>query len=79
MVSKSTRKKPAKPSRGFPLTANGSGQWSKKIKGKVFCFGRWEDPKAALEKYLAEEEYLDAGKKPPVVRDGLRVEDLARR
>lgn len=79
MVAKHTRKKPAKPSRGFPLTANGNGQWSKKIRGKVRYFGRWEDPQTALKKYLAEREYLDAGKKPPAVRDGLTVKELANR
>ena len=49
----SRRGKPKKPKKrkGFPLTANGNGQWSKKIKGKVHYFGPWADPDGALKRY----------------------------
>lgn len=59
------REKPHKPYPDFPLTANGNGQWSKKILGKVHYFGVWEDWQAALNKYLEERDYLYAGQAPP--------------
>ena len=53
MSSKVQRKrrgdKPAKPHRDYPLTVDGNGQWSKKIRGKVHYFGPWSDPDAALK------------------------------
>ncbi|MCO8124492.1 site-specific integrase [Stieleria sp. TO1_6] len=56
--------KPKKPHADFPLTPNGCGQWSKKIKGKVYYFGAWDDPDAALRRYLAEKDSLLAGVQP---------------
>jgi len=54
--------KPSKPYPDFPLTANGNGQWSKKIRGKVHCFGKWDDPDGALNRYLEVKDDLLAGK-----------------
>jgi len=63
---KSTRgSKPEKPYSEFPLTANGNGQWSKKIHGRVYYFGVWDDPDAALALYLKQRDYLLAGEVPP--------------
>ncbi len=45
--------KPAKPYPDFPLTAHPTRRWCKKIKGKLHCFGRWEDPEGALREYQA--------------------------
>mgnify|MGYP003663020968 CR=1 FL=1 len=56
--------KPKKPRPDFPLTPNGCGQWSKKIKGKVHYFGTWDDPDAALRRYLAEKDAIHAGIEP---------------
>ncbi len=44
--------KPRKPHPEFSLTAHPNGQWSKKIRGKVYYFGSRADPAAALERYL---------------------------
>jgi len=43
--------KTQKPSPDFPLFLHASGQWSKKIGGKMFYFGK--DPERALERYKA--------------------------
>jgi len=57
--------KPSKPYPEFPLTANGNGQWSKKIRGKVHYFGVWADPQAAVNKYCEVRDFLLAGLVPP--------------
>src|SRR5262249_17933157 len=43
----------AKPSPDFPLTAHPAGYWCKKIKGRLYYFGRWTDPEGALREYQA--------------------------
>ena len=39
-----------------PLTFHATGQYCKKIKGKIFCFGT--DKKEALQRYLDQATYL---------------------
>ena len=58
VATKAKRKKPSKP-KGSPLTANGNGSWSKKIRGRVVYFGPWEDHAGALRRYYAEREELE--------------------
>jgi hypothetical protein len=49
----------------------------KKIRGKLVCFGPWDDPDGALEKYLKEKDDLHAGRMPRVVSvTGVRVKHL---
>lgn len=64
--------RPNKPYDGFPLTANGNGQWSKKINGRVHYFGVWDDPQAALNLFQEQRDDLYAGRTPGI-GDGLTV------
>lgn len=58
------RIKPSKPRADWPLTANSNGQWSKKIRQKVYYFGVWEAPQEAMANYLAVKDELFAGRTP---------------
>lgn len=53
--------KPAKPSDDFPLFAHATGQWAKKIKGKMYYFGPWADPEAALMAFTNRRAGIEAG------------------
>ncbi|MEZ6102734.1 MAG: tyrosine-type recombinase/integrase [Pirellulaceae bacterium] len=76
-ASASGKEKPEKPSKNFPLHAHASGQWAAKIKGQRRYFGPWDDPQAALKRYLEERDDLLAGRKPrPRTPDGLTIEAL---
>jgi integrase len=44
----------------FPLTLHNTGQYCKKIQGRIYYFG--SDKKQALEKYLDQATYLHGGK-----------------
>ena len=65
----------------FPLTPHPTGRWCKKIKGKVYFFGKLTDGwQPALERYKAECDDLFAGRKPAArQRDGLTLLDLCNR
>lgn len=72
--------KPKKPYPDFPLYPHNCGQWVKKIKGRLFYFGPWDDRDAALEKYRRQRDDLYAGRTPRELTDqGPTIKDLGDR
>ena len=78
-TTKKRGRKPAKPSRDFPLFAHDNGQWCKKVKGKQHHFGPWSDPQGALERWLEDKDALLAGRTPRRHLSGLVVRDVVNR
>jgi hypothetical protein len=78
-VAKPAENKPAgKPYKSFPLTPHRSGQFCKKIRGKIFYFGKVDDPDAALKRYHEHCRDLHSGKATRVERtDEITVAELA--
>jgi integrase len=64
-IAKHDRNKPRKPAANFPLTAHPSGRWCKKLRGRVYYFGKLDDWKAAVERFNREWPYIVAGRTPP--------------
>lgn len=74
--SRKARSKPKKPTKAYPLTPHPNGQWCKKVKGKVYFFGVWEDPDAALDAWLEDKDHLNAGKDRPSKSNGATVAEV---
>lgn len=64
-------KRPERP-KDYPLYPHSMGYWAKNIRGKTYYFGKWDEPDAALAKYIAERDYLKAGITPPSL-DGISI------
>ncbi|HLJ91964.1 MAG TPA: hypothetical protein VKU02_02100, partial [Gemmataceae bacterium] len=72
--------KPSKPDPtypDFPLYAHTACVWAKKIGGRGHYFGKWDDPHAALKKYLEHKDDLHAGRTPRPDPQALKVKDIA--
>ncbi len=68
-MSKTDRKSRKVRSDKFPLTLHSTGQFCKKIKGKLYYFGT--DKKLALQRYFEQAAYLHTGKViSPQQKDG---------
>lgn len=62
--------KPSKPRKDFPLFPHDSGQWAKKVRGKLFYFGKWDDPVQAEKKWERDKEALLDGRNPEDAKHG---------
>jgi hypothetical protein len=60
----------------FPLTLHPTGQYCKKVKGKLYYFGT--DKKKALQRYLDQAAYLHRGRglKPHSPKDTITIKTL---
>ncbi len=68
--------KPSKPYADYPLTPHPTGRWCKKIKGKIFYFGPWNNPDGALDTYLKEKDARYAGREPQPDPQAIRIKDI---
>lgn len=62
------------------MTPHASGQWCKKVRGKIYYFGPWAQPDLALSRWHAEGDALKAGRTPeipPEPDDSLTLGELA--
>lgn len=64
VANRNRGKKPVKPRKDFPLFAAANGQWAKKVRGRKFYFGPWDDPDAAERLWDAQKDDIRSGRDP---------------
>jgi integrase len=69
--------KPTKPYPDFPLFLHQTGQWAKKVRGRMHYFGA--DADAALAKWKEQQDDLRAGRTPRLHPDGVTVRNVVNR
>jgi hypothetical protein len=65
-----------KPYPAFPLTTHPVGQCCKKIRGKIYYFGPWNDPRAALDSHNRQKDDLHAGQSLQPAPTAATVKDV---
>ncbi len=74
--SKTPKVKTSKPYPEYPLYARAAGVWAKRIRGKLYYFGPWDDPDGALKKYEEQKDAFHAGRKPRPDVSGASVKEV---
>ena len=60
--AKKSDAKPSKPHPDYPLTPHQCGKRCRKVQGRTYYFGTWDDPDAALREWLDRKDGILAGR-----------------
>ena len=62
------RTKPSKPHADYPHFAHATGKWAKKVRGRMYYFGTWDNPNGALREYLEVKHSPQTGRRRTQLR-----------